>query len=410
MIAVRRLLFLAYHFPPLAGMASVRSLRFARWLPAFGWQPCVLTPALGDYPLDASLAYEGWVERTPSLELSRTARGLVGSPVASQDSRGGWRVPLRNLARRWIYWPDAHAGWQPFALARGRELLQARRFDAVFSTAFPMTTHRVAGRLAREFHLPWVADFRDLWSEWSSERGLRLALDRRLEAGFLRQATAITTVSPTYLQHLLQRGATRGAVLTNSFDDPPAERAETPPDFDAAYLGTYYPDKQGHLLELLAALAKVRPGARVLFIGTARLPLTVQMERCGLDLEGAFLPAQGHAASVAFLQRARLLLLAGPPSAEGVQHRGNVAGKVFEYLGSGRPVLASADPGSDLVGLLASLSRAAVVTPGDAEAASRAAGRLLALPPGEDDVSLDSFRARNVTERLARLLDDVVEA
>lgn len=407
---MRRLLFIAYHFPPLAGMASVRSLRFARWLPAFGWHPCVLTPARGDYPLDASLAYEGWVERTPSLELSRTARGLVGSPAAAAGGGGGWRAPWRDLARRWIYWPDAHRGWLPFALARGRELLQARRFDAIFSTAFPMTAHRVASRLARDFGLPWVADFRDLWSEWSSHQGLRLALDKGLEVSFLRRATAVTTVSPTYLRHLLQRGATRGVVLTNSFDDLPPAGGETPRDFDAAYLGTYYPDKQSHLLELLGALARARPGARVLFIGTARLPLELELERRGLELECTFLPAQGHAASLSLLPRASLLLLAGPPSAEAVQHRGNVAGKVFEYLGSRRPVLASADPASDLARMLAGLSRVAVVAPGDAAAASTAARRLLALPSGGDDTPPEAYQARHVTGRLAQLLNEVVES
>ena len=190
-----------YYFPPLGGIGSVRALRFASLLPEFGWQPTVLAPSRGAYYRDPSLAFpEGQVVRTRSLELSRTGKrafALGGDDTVPAPLGRGTARRLRAFARRWVYRPDAQVGWYPFAVTAGRALLRRKSFDVVFSSSFPITAHLIARRLARDFTLPWVAEFRDVWTDAAEyDSAARRRSDQRTERTLLRDADAVVTVSP----------------------------------------------------------------------------------------------------------------------------------------------------------------------------------------------------------------------
>jgi glycosyltransferase involved in cell wall biosynthesis len=377
----RRVLLIAYHFPPLGGIASLRLLRFARLLPEHGWDTYVLTAARGDFVRDPSLDFPA--ERTRrafNFEISRTARGALGLAPGAAEALPARSplVGLRDLARRWLYRPDAQIGWYPFALAAARRLLLERRVDALLSTAYPMTAHLVARRLQRETRLPWVADFRDLWSDWSTETGLRLRLDQQLERDVLARATAVTTVSPTYVDVLRARGARRVELLTNAFDeelfDQPAPEPE-PATF--AYLGTYYPGYQGHLETALRALGRLRadgrvPGLRLRFIGAAPRALEPLLDELGLRDRTEATGFLAHHEAARELRRAGVTFFAGPEADQPPALRGNLAGKVFEYLAAGRPIVLVGHPDSDVARLLRPFARARVVPVGDVDAAAGA--------------------------------------
>lgn len=412
----RRALLIAYHFPPLGGVASLRLLRFARLLPEHGWDTCVLTASRGDFVRDPSLDFpEQRVRRAFNFELSRTARGALRLDPGAAEKLPA-RSPLaraRDLARRWLYRPDAQVGWYPFALSAARALLRDTRCDAIISTAYPMTAHLVARRLQRETGLPWVADFRDLWSDWSTDRGLRLRLDQALERDVLARASAVTTVSPTYAEVLRGRGARRALVLTNAFDEELFDGpAPAPEPATCAYLGTYYPGYQDHLDTALRGLGRLRasgrvPGLRLRFIGAEPRGLDPLLRELGLDAcaeSTGFLP---HRAAASELRRASVAFFAGPEAAEPPALRGNVAGKVFEYLAARRPILLVGHPESDVARLLRPFERARCVPVGDVQAAADAFEELTAWRGDEERSMLDAFRSRTLARRLADLLDSL---
>ena len=133
---------ISYYFPPLGGIGSVRALKFAQYLPEFGWDPVVITPRKGAYHADPNLAFdETKVVRTGSLEISRAAKRMIGR--GGDDTRAAEVGPalgrLRSFARRWIYRPDAQVGWYPFALGAARRILRERRCDVILSSSFPIT-------------------------------------------------------------------------------------------------------------------------------------------------------------------------------------------------------------------------------------------------------------------------------
>src|SRR3954468_21374178 len=109
---MRRVLIVAYYFPPIGGIGSIRLARFAEYLPQFGWEPLVLAPRDTPHPHDARLRYpEDRVIRTHSIELSRAGRALPGGtkPEATPRARR-LREAVRGAAYRYMYFPDAQVG------------------------------------------------------------------------------------------------------------------------------------------------------------------------------------------------------------------------------------------------------------------------------------------------------------
>jgi glycosyltransferase involved in cell wall biosynthesis len=399
---------LHYYFPPIGGMGSVRAAKLAAHLPAAGWVPTVVAPRHATHHEDPSLvASDVTVVRTAQLARRAGAVGPVPTPAAGAQSRP-LAAQLRAWTHRWLYRPDAQIGWYGFALAAARRVLRRERADVLFSSSNPLTAHLVARRLHRETGLPWVAEFRDLWTDWDTG-GWRARRDGALERGLLADATAVVTVSPTYADALRRRGARHVSVVTNGFD--PAEMPSLRPDTGAtvAYLGTFYPERQD-LRTPFAALARLvrsgeLPDLRVRVIGDFTPALAAVVDACGLGQHVEPLGFLPHAASLAALARAGLLLLAGPTTRDAAVLAGNVAGKTFEYLGVGRPILHVGAPESDLARMLRPFQHVQTVAPGDVDGAERAV-RVLLRGPAEPapQPELDAFTHRALAGRLAAVL------
>ncbi len=223
---MRRVLMVNYYFPPLGGIGSLRALKFATYLPEFGWEPTVLAPRDGAYYRDPSLAFpEERVVRTRSLELSRLGkRALAAGGTDTEPALvGPFLGRAREMVRRWIYRPDAQVGWYPFAVFAGRRTLRARRFDAIVSSSFPITAHLVARRLHRSAGLPWVAEFRDPWTDLLDTRDPRRRRDKPLERALVAEADVVVVPSPDSIP--IGRTSPRCGPRSRRFVDRQAWRA-----------------------------------------------------------------------------------------------------------------------------------------------------------------------------------------
>jgi glycosyltransferase involved in cell wall biosynthesis len=412
---MRRVLMLSYYFPPLGGIGSIRALKFARYLPEFGWDPTVIAPRNGAYYRDPTLQFdEKKVIRTASLEISRAGKWMIGAE--RDDTRpadvGSALERVRRLVRRWIYRPDPQVGWYPFAVRCGRQLIRERKFDAIFSSSFPITAHLVARRLYRDFGVPWVAEFRDLWTdqaEYDSRR--RESADERTERVLLEAATEVVTVSQSYAELFLKRGARRVTIITNGFDPVDFPGASNSNGFVVTYLGTYYADRQDLRTALRALGDLVRsgslPGLTVRVIGDCPESLRTIVAEEGLADEvhcTGFVP---YREALRLLSESKLLLLAGPVSTTmpGRKLRGHIAAKVFEYLGSGRPILYVGKLDADVVTILRSYPGVACVEPGDTEGAREGILDLIGQGSMVDRESLGPYTRRSLAGRLAEVLN-----
>jgi hypothetical protein len=409
---VKRVLMVEYYFPPLGGIASVRAAGFARYLPDFGWAPTVLAPRNGSYFRDDSIgAGPSAVVRTFSAELSRLGKRIALRQTddvkpAAVGPATGW---LRERARAWLYRPDAHIGWYPFAVAAGRALLRDRRFEAIVSSSFPVTAHLVARRLAQDAGVPWIAEFRDPWADAKAPHDPQRKGADQLERRLLSAADAVVTVSPTLAALWASKGSLRTEVITNGFDPMPDISAAGAEDFVVTHVGSYYPHMQdlGALWPALRALradGAVRP--RVCWVGDMSEELRREIGGHGL---GDVLEVTGfvaHEESVSRMAGSSLLVVAGTPRPHPI-YDGLLPAKMFEYLGTGRPILYLGARQTDAGRLLAGQPGCWIAAADDPVALVAALGEIR-RSPARYERDLEPYTRRALTGRLAALLDEVV--
>lgn len=350
----RRVLLIAYYFPPLGGIGSLRVTGHATYLPEFGWESVVLAPRTGAYHRDDAVRFpEDRVIRTGSLELSRVGKrvlGTGGDDVQPAEVRG-LRRAMRSAARTGLYFPDAQVGWTPFAVRTGRRALRQQSVDAIFSSSFPITAHVIARRLARRAKLPWVAEFRDPWSEMLPP-GRNRDRAARLERRLARDATAIVMTSPSWAAHHAELWERPVDVVPNGHDLDTRPPPKPSAGFVLGYLGTYYPLTQSSLSGVWDAIERLdeQGGPRVTairFVGDPHATLIAELRERGLEHRVETTGFVPNSEAIEHMRSCSVALLAGPRDANGIL-RGHVAGKTWEYLATGAPILYVGDPAADV--------------------------------------------------------------
>ncbi|MFQ3599127.1 MAG: glycosyltransferase [Chloroherpetonaceae bacterium] len=167
---IKKVLVIAYYFPPMGLSGVQRTLKFVKYLPEFGWKPIVLTiTPTAYYAYDETLLSELAmsqieIHRTETKDVTKTAASLSNSRQFNMPSELMRR--LMNLASQTFFIPDNKIGWKKFALQKADEIIAAHGdIDLIFSTAPPFTSHLIALELRKKYQLPTVVDFRDPWVE-----------------------------------------------------------------------------------------------------------------------------------------------------------------------------------------------------------------------------------------------------
>ena len=419
-------LWLAYYFPPAGGAGVQRSVSLCRELPRHGVAPVVVTgPARSDRwtPEDTSLAAEAPVHR-------------VATPEPPAAFREGPLVRAGLRPRRWDRW------WCEGALAEGRAAIAASGARAIVATMSPFASAPVAARLAQETGLPWIADLRDPWaldemqvypSAWHRSR--EVARMRRL------LATTAAVVANTQIAGRRIAAACPEApapdVIPNGFD--PADFAGPSPErsddrFRIVHSGSLHTHlgrrlhhrrlafrggmaarvdvrtrSHAYLLEALAGLPQAIAApielhlAGVLSADDAAV--TAASGAAGMVRAHGYLP---HRDAVALVRSADLLFLPMHHLPDG-EEATIVPGKTYEYLASGRPILAAVPPG-DAAHLVRASGRGTVCAPDDVAGMRRAVASALAAEGGPNeapDLDLDRLawpaRAARFAEVLGRI-------
>lgn len=370
--ATKKVLLIAYYFPPLGGGGVQRPLQWTRLLPAHGWQPTVLTVEGGywssyDEAGLARLPAGLRVIRTPLFTAVGLRNRMLGRRVASAPTgtqpdtptpRSGFRRAVVDRIKPLWQTPDEFFGWYPFAVRAAGALLGQERFDAILSTAPPWTAHWIGRRLRREFGIPWIADFRDAWTQmpgYPHKNPLQLAIERRMERAVLERADrVIATTEPTRagLVELAPRLAARSAVIANGYD-PALYRLHGPTScepgehFRLLFTGTLLLGQDvGKFIDLLTiwigADAEKRQRVRLAYAGPESEAVLRAARR--YDAEG-LIEDHGYVShhESARLQRQADVLLSicyDDRTATSV-----LPGKIPEYLAARRPILCVSGPG-----------------------------------------------------------------
>ena len=365
----RRVLMITCAFPPTGGAGVQRTLKFAKHLRNHGWTPIVWSaPTLPHLPLDHSMCDElpSEVEHLtgPTLDpVARSAkmfapliRRLSGLPRLASKAHGvGWRLGMTG--RKWLDLavPDAQLFWALRSHHRLRRVIRTRGISAIFSSYSPASNHLLASWLKRSTGVPWIADFRDLWTDDQRYRAgsrLRSALDHRLERRFLREAdavTATTTVQRDRLADKVPDQREKFRVITNGVDFEDIDRAtklathrdanKRRDTFRLVFAGQFQStsvteDYFGGIGRFLAGDARRAERFELRIVGQVSEDLRSAARRHGVNLTTT--GYQPHIEAIREMMDADMLLI---PVPLGTNADWCVPAKTYEYLATGRPIL-----------------------------------------------------------------------
>jgi len=410
---MKRLLMVAYHFPPLAGSSGIqRTLRFVQHLPDFGWETMVLTVHPRAY------------ERT-SDDLMRDV------PAGTRVERAFAIDAARHLSLAGRYpgflaRPDRWISWRFPGIATGMRIIREWQPQAIWST-FPIATAHVIGdALQRRSGLPWIADFRDPMAQEGYPADPRVWRSyQRIEEGAIRRARFSTFTTPSAARVYRQRypaAADRIVMLENGYDEesfsgigdttvlhePLHTGAKT-----LLHAGLVYPSERDPT-QLFAAVRRLVVSGRLRH-GTLKLrfrasghePFLRDLIRThGLDDWVELLPPVPYRAALDEMVRADGLLLL-----QAANCNEQIPAKIYEYVRAGRPVIALTDPEGDTAAVVRDAGLDTVARLDSEEAIADLlirfvdADRTRPLPlPRADYVARASRRGR--AESLANLLDE----
>lgn len=451
----RSVLYLAYFFPPRGGAGVQRSVKFAKYLPEFGWTPLVVANGGADADNASKVQDPTLMKDVPPGTVVRY------TSLTDAERRGARRAQSRFWQR--FCATDPMGWWCPAAVRAGLELARAHEPDAILVSMSPFTAAEAGMALKRRTGLPLVLDLRDPWAldetriyptRWHASRDWA-AMARALSAADRvimntpHSAIAVAEEFGRQTQGLDDGTAAKVTWITNGYDAADFGATPVPPApadvLRIVHTGTFhsewatvwddvlagrgvinkfkYPRRPINLWArtpryLLQAMERVTREGR---IPTGKLELVLVGEQSPADralVEGSgvagmvrMLGYQKHADSVGWVESADVLFLPNHiPLDDGPTLI--VPGKTYEYLGSGRPILAMSSPG-DLRDFVTSTHSGVAIQGDDVGAAADALARFYqAKKEGRPVVTPDRagiarFERRELTRRLAGVLDEV---
>ena len=455
---MKKLLFVANYFPPMASGGNARQLRFLRYLPESGWQPTVLTcRAKGPVPdpegvrvvrtltpspdpvyeaaRSASAAVKRWraarangsggaaapdgaAAPPPETDPARSADpGRGANPSADDFDADSLVADQKRYARRqdinrWLFVPDQYVGWVAPAVARGVKLVREEGFDVVFSSFPRPSAELVAAGIAARTGLPWLADYRDPWpthqfrlykSKLHERAHFRL---ERWALGHASWATAVNEPIADDLRRRYPRLRDRVTVIPNGFDrDERPEELSLGDGFWLVHTGRLY-SRGGQVTELLDALVALPADVKLLFVGVEGPRILAYARAAGVEERVRCEPFVLHERALGFQRAAGALLLIPGAAKE------SLSSKIYEYLQSGRPIFALTADGTAAADLLEEAGGSYRPAPDRPLAESLAEfvqrARAGEIPPADPAV-VERYDGRTLTARLAGLLDTLLD-
>ncbi|MFQ5571052.1 MAG: glycosyltransferase family 4 protein [Rhodothermales bacterium] len=418
--SLRHVLVVAYYFPPMGLSGVQRVTKFVKYLPEYGWHPTVLTVEPGGYfAYDQSLlrevAKEGvQIYRATSWDPSRLF-GNHQTVNLPPEPRRKWY----SMLSQFVFVPDNKIGWMPNALRLGRKLLREHRFDAIFSSAPPYSAHLIAGRLSRWSGIPLLVDFRDDWvgnPRHVYPTPLHRRMHRDLERRVIRTSRHVITINEQIRHELAERHPMREdeiSVIPQGFDAEDFERhvvSRSTNTLRFLYCGIFY-DAQtpDFFLKALARMVEQDPALRnhieAVFVGLLPESSWFLISKLGIGDLVKYEGYVSHDEAVEQQVKADVLwmTIGKRPGAEGIS-----TGKLYEYIGVRKPILALVPEGAAKE-TLEPYGAAWVVEPDDVRAIEKTLAVIVqrwkaGTLPVANETYVRQFERRRLTGRLAALL------
>lgn len=352
---MKKVLVIAYYFPPLGLSGVQRTFKFVKYLSRFDWKPTVLTIAPGGYfAKDYAMLKE--IE-DQDIKIIRAESKLEPTQIfKSKDSiempNEFWRKFSSRLSQFFLI-PDNKIGWKKRAVEAGSELLMNEQYDAIYSTAPPYTDFLVGEELKKKFNIPYVIDYRDSWLDNPYNfypTPIHKSIATKMERRVLHNSDHIITINRRIKELLLIRYKFLKyndiTIISQGYDPEDFVIPENEPlpkvkKFRITYSGTFI-DKRTpkYFLKAVAKLLKENPEIRhnfeACFVGNFRKENEKIVNKLGLKDVVNIVGYVEHKECIKYLVTSDVLwMMIGEGKGEDMMS----TGKLFEYIGVKKPIL-----------------------------------------------------------------------
>lgn len=393
---MKKVLIITYYWPPGGGAGVQRWLKFVKYLPEFNWQPVIFTPENGEMPVtDNSLLKDipkgTEVIRTKIWEPYSIYKKFIGAGnekintgFLTEKKKPGLAEKVSVWMRGNFFIPDARCFWIKPSVKFLSSYLEKNKIDAIVSTGPPHSMHLIAMEISEKFNIPWVADFRDPWTNIDYYKDLMLtayadANHHKLERQVVTKATRVVVVGKTMKEDFEKQYNRKVEVITNGYDSDDVgtgagsrqsaigslqSEAESRHDaagsrqleqlklvnhFVIAHVGTLVRSRNPEALwKAIAATVKTNSEfaglLQIRLTGKVDIAVRNSLQDSGLEKFVTYIDYLPHDQVICEQQQASVLLLVlnNTPNAKGI-----LTGKLFEYLAARRPILCIGPPDGD---------------------------------------------------------------
>lgn len=374
---MKNLLIVAYYFPPSGGPGVQRVLKHVKYLPEFGWNPIVLTVSNGQFPaIDESLMKQIpdniKVYRSPLYEPYDLYRFFTGKKkgtavdvnvIKKEGQKVSFKEKIAEFIRATFFIPDARMSWLFTSKKIVDEIIESHNIEAVYSSSPPYTCSLIARRVKRKFGLPWIAGFRDPWTGFISSPKrwlLPRAIDKNMEFTTFSESDAVECAWEGIIKDALgkypQLDKSKFHHVANGFDsnDFPNVDFKGNDKFTITYTGSMYgrrnPAAVFKAVEELIIEGKIsKNDFKFKFIGRFGNEIHDMFDSASFRESIEIIGYMPHGESIKQLMLSDILLLIVDESKESEEI---VPGKVYEYIGVMKPVMANAPESSAIAKLI----------------------------------------------------------
>ncbi len=423
---MKKALILAYDFPPFNSIGGQRPYAWLKYFRESGLDPTVVTrywdvPITG--PEDCNLP-----SISKDVSEENTEHGtIVRAPFypTLRDRLISHNDPLSTLLRKVL------SVWQLLTehfltgsdnkstiYEAARDHLNKNNADVIIACGEPFVLFRYAARLSKEFGIPWIGDYRDGWStnyRWDDARlyGLiQRSVQQRVEKRVIASASALTVAAPDFAKRVSKlwgSDPSRITVIYNGYFEEKFKADEARPlkqRFTVVHAGTlYYFQRVETFLTGIKLLKRQHPEQNIdlIFYGLNFYPSQIDRIRSAAgDLEVKFIARLPHDEMLAELTSSHVqLLLATPEKAQ-------IYAKVFDYIGTGRPILMVENDRGPLEQILKDRENAFLCS--TAEEVANLMESFISDPGKWKAVQVkdDTFTRKNQTGRMAEVVLDTI--
>jgi glycosyltransferase involved in cell wall biosynthesis len=367
----KKILIITYYWPPAGGPGVQRWLKFVKYLPDFGVQPIVYIPENPTYPIvDENLVKEisekAIILKQSIFEpyqlasfFSKNKTKKISSGIIPNQKKQSFLDKLFLWIRGNLFIPDARVFWVKPSVTYLEKYIRDNTIDTIVTSGPPHSLHLIGLGLKEKLNLNWFADFRDPWTTIGYHKSLRLSeyaanKHKELEHKVLNTADTIIVTSKTTKTEFQAITNKPIAVITNGYDTENVEKQVLDSKFTLAHIGSFLSERNPlvlweSLVELINEIPDFKLHLEIKLIGAVSQEVLETITQFGLQSYLNNLGYVSHTEAIAHQRKSQVLLLIEINS---VDTKSIIPGKLFEYMVSGRPIIAIGPKDSDFAEII----------------------------------------------------------